>query len=53
VVGGGLQYSARLTLSDAKNKVVNYGGQDTYKLGRNRIRQGYPMDTYFGYVFDG
>jgi TonB-linked SusC/RagA family outer membrane protein len=53
VVGGGLHYSARLTLSDAKNKVVNYGGQDTYVLGRNRIRQGYPMDTYFGYVFDG
>ncbi len=53
VVGGGLQYSARLTLSDAKNKVVNYGGQDTYVLGLNRIRQGYPMDTYFGYVFDG
>src|SRR5258705_4210235 len=26
VVGGGLQYSARLTLSDAKNKGVNYGG---------------------------
>ncbi|HEV8380231.1 MAG TPA: TonB-dependent receptor [Gemmatimonadales bacterium] len=50
---GGLQYSARLSLSDAQNKVVNYGGQDTYVLGYNRIRQGYPMDTYFGYVFDG
>jgi TonB-linked SusC/RagA family outer membrane protein len=53
VFGGGLQYSARLTLSDARNKVVNYGGQDTYVLGYNRIRQGYPIDTYFGYVFDG
>lgn len=50
---GGLQYIARLSLSDAQNKVVNYGGQDTYVLGYNRIRQGYPMDTYFGYVFDG
>ena len=53
MVGGGLQYSARLTLSDAKNKVVNYGGQDTYVLGYNFIRQGYPVNTYFGYAFDG
>ena len=50
---GELQYSARFTLSDAKNRALNYGGQDTYVLGYNRIRQGYPMDTYFGYVFDG
>ena len=56
--GGGLQYSARLLLSDAKNKVVSYGGQDTYVLGLNavsdgRIREGYPVNSYFGYVFDG
>jgi TonB-linked SusC/RagA family outer membrane protein len=51
--GGSLRYSARLSLSDAKNKVVNYGGQDTYVLGYNRVRQGYAVDTYFGYVFDG
>jgi TonB-linked SusC/RagA family outer membrane protein len=51
--GGDLRYSARLSLSDAKNKVVNYGGQDTYVLGYNSVRQGYAMDTYFGFVFDG
>ena len=50
---GGIRYSARVILSDAKNKVVNYGGQDTYDLGLNYIRQGYPVNTYFGYVFDG
>ena len=50
---GGLEYSARVSLSDAKNKVVNYGGQDTYVPGLNYIRQGYPVYTYFGYVFDG
>src|SRR5213592_4028515 len=49
----GLRYAARLSLSDAQNKVVNYGGQDTYVLGYNVIRQGYPVNTYFGYVFDG
>jgi TonB-linked SusC/RagA family outer membrane protein len=51
--GGGVQYSARLSIADATNKVVNYGGQDTYVLGYNYVRQGYPVNTYFGYVFDG
>ena len=50
---GGLRYSARVILSDARNKVINYGGQDTYTLGLNYVRQGYPINTYFGYVFDG
>ena len=49
----GIQLSARASVSDARNKVVNYGGQDTYGLGLNYIRQGYPVNTYFGYVFDG
>src|SRR6266480_3625480 len=49
----GIQVSARASLSDARNKVVNYGGQDTYVLGLNYVRQGYPVNTYFGYVFDG
>jgi TonB-linked SusC/RagA family outer membrane protein len=54
----GIEVSARATLSDAKNRVVNYGGQDTYVLGLNdvrygQIREGYPVNTYFGYVFDG
>ena len=44
----GLRYAARISLSDAQNKVVNYGGQDTYVLGYNFIRQGYPVNTYFG-----
>jgi len=50
---GGLQLAARAILSDARNSVVNYGGQDTYTLGLNYIREGYPLNTYFGYVFDG
>src|SRR5213596_855062 len=49
----GLSYSARISPSDAQNRVVNYGGQDTYVLGYNYVRQGYPVNTYFGYVFDG
>jgi TonB-linked SusC/RagA family outer membrane protein len=50
---GNLEYSARLLFSDAQNKVLNYGGADTYKLGLNTIREGYPINTYFAYEFDG
>lgn len=50
---GKVQYSARLLLSDAQNKLVNLGGADTYVLGLNQYRQGYPINSYFAYVFDG
>ena len=50
---GKLDYSARVIISDAQNKIVNYGGADTYVPGINRIREGYPINTYFAYVFDG
>jgi TonB-linked SusC/RagA family outer membrane protein len=58
---GEVKYSVRLILSDAQNKVTNYGGTDTYVLGLNslknwwdpHVRQGDPLDTYYGYVFDG
>jgi TonB-linked SusC/RagA family outer membrane protein len=50
---GNLEYNARILLSDAQNKIVYYGGADTYVPGLNRIREGYPVNTYFAYVFDG
>ncbi|MGN6533452.1 MAG: TonB-dependent receptor, partial [Ginsengibacter sp.] len=58
---GNFKYSVKLILSDAQNKVVKYGGSDTYILGLNSLnewpypspRQGYPLDSYYGYVFDG
>lgn len=50
---GDLSYSLRATLSDAKNKVTDVGGGSLISLGNNRTPEGYPMDSYFGYVFDG
>jgi TonB-linked SusC/RagA family outer membrane protein len=58
---GKVQYSVRLIMSDAQNKVIDYGGADTYVLGLNtlkywwdpHIREGDPLDSYYGYVFDG
>lgn len=50
---GNVKYSAKIILSDAQNKVIDYGGADTYVVGYNYIREGYPLNTYFAYVFDG
>jgi TonB-linked SusC/RagA family outer membrane protein len=58
---GNFQYSAKIIFSDAQNKIVHYGGQDNYVLGLNtlknwwepHVREGDPLDSYYGYVFDG
>ncbi len=50
---GKLQYSVRALLSDAQNEVVDYGGADTYVPGLNWVREGFPLNTYFAYEFDG
>lgn len=50
---GDFSYSARVMWSDAKNKIIDYGGSDTYNLGLTHIREGYPVDSYFAYEYDG
>ncbi|MEX6687815.1 TonB-dependent receptor [Danxiaibacter flavus] len=57
-IGKDFHYSVRLMLSDAQNKVVRYEGANSYVLGLNspgsgNIREGDPLNTYYGYVFDG
>lgn len=46
-------YAVRLSVSDSKNKVVEKGGSDSFNLGLNTTRKGYPINSYFGYAFDG
>lgn len=50
---GQVNYSVRLSISDSKNCIVEKGGSDTFALGLNETRKGYPMNSYFGYAFDG
>lgn len=50
---GDFGYAVSMQLSDAENRVVDYGGADTYNLGLNSIREGYPVNSYFAYVYDG
>lgn len=50
---GQVNYSVKLSISDSKNCIVEKGGSDTFALGLNETRKGYPMNSYFGYAFDG
>lgn len=47
------RYSVSLQLSDSKNKLVELKNTDNYGEGLNQYRQGYPIYSYFGYVYDG
>ena len=40
-------------LNDAQNKLTNLDGQDVINEGVNRAVQGYALNTYFGFVYDG
>jgi TonB-linked SusC/RagA family outer membrane protein len=47
-----LRYQIQLNVSDVKNKVLNNGG--TPIIAGARIQQeGYPLDSYYGYVAEG
>ncbi|WP_421944253.1 TonB-dependent receptor [Pedobacter sp.] len=50
---GAFRYSVSLQLSDAQNKLVELKNTDNPQVGLNQFRQGYAMNSYFGYVFDG
>lgn len=50
---GELKYSARVVFSDAQDELVDLGGLDTYNLGLTPYREGFPINTYFAYEFDG
>ena len=46
-------YSVRFNISDARNKIVNRIGSNLIQLGNNETPTGYPMNSFFGYEFDG
>ncbi|SIQ98490.1 SusC/RagA family TonB-linked outer membrane protein [Maribacter ulvicola] len=52
-IGEHFSYFVNVNVGDAKNVVTNFGGQDTYNVGRVGVREGYAIDTYHGWVFDG
>ena len=50
---GDFRYSISTNVSDAQNKVVSRIGTSIISKGNNTTPVGYPMDSWFGYVFDG
>ncbi|WP_165877866.1 SusC/RagA family TonB-linked outer membrane protein [Pedobacter psychrotolerans] len=50
---GAFRYSVSIQLSDAQNKLLELKNTDNPQVGLNQYRQGYAMNSYFGYVFDG
>ena len=50
---GDFRYGVSFQLSDSKNKLVELENTDSYSEGLNRFRQGYAINSYFGFVFDG
>lgn len=50
---GDFNYSVSANVSDAQNEVVSRIGTSIIGKGYNETPVGYPMDSWFGYVFDG
>ncbi|WP_298652715.1 TonB-dependent receptor [uncultured Proteiniphilum sp.] len=47
------EYGISFNLNDSKNKLIELKNSDNYFEGLNFARKGYPIYSYFGYVFDG
>ena len=50
---GKFKYSITAMVSDNKNKLIELGGNDSYSNGLVKLRQGYSLNSYFGYIDGG
>ncbi|WP_289062210.1 TonB-dependent receptor [uncultured Zobellia sp.] len=50
---GDFKYSISANVSDAKNKLTKLEGNDSYAEGLVSTRQGYPINSYFGFESNG
>lgn len=50
---GEFSYSVGVNVSDAKNKVMERVGSNLVSLGLNQTPTDYPLNSFFGYEFDG
>ncbi|MDD4532477.1 MAG: SusC/RagA family TonB-linked outer membrane protein [Bacilli bacterium] len=46
-------YSVRASLSDSRNEVIRGNEGSSKGIGLNSALEGYPINSYFGYQFDG
>lgn len=53
-IEGAFRWTSSLNLSLNRNKITNLAREEDILLGGgNILREGYPIGTFFGYVFDG
>lgn len=50
---GNVSYSVGVNLEDAQNEVTKYAGLKTVEEGHNKIIEGYPINSIWGYKTDG
>ncbi|MGM0497242.1 MAG: TonB-dependent receptor [Bacteroidota bacterium] len=50
---GDFGYFVEGVFFDSKNEVTKRGGDEVYSAGVNSARLGYPINSYFGYDYDG
>jgi len=50
---GEFKYSISGIVSDSKNKLIELKGNDSYGEGLIYAREGYALNSYFGYQYDG
>jgi len=50
---GDFRYAVRTNVSDARNKLIKRIGSNLISHGLNATPAGYPLSSYFGYVFEG
>ncbi|MDR0756704.1 MAG: TonB-dependent receptor [Tannerella sp.] len=50
---GDFRYGISAIISDSQNKLIELKGNDSYGEGLIKAREGYALDSYFGYQFDG
>lgn len=46
---GNVEFNANVVVNYNTNTLTNLQGQDTYNLGLTTARQGYPLNSYFGF----
>lgn len=48
-IGKNFQYNIGVNLSDNQNKLINYSGVGVIGIGTNRLIEGFPLNTIWGY----
>ncbi|MFN3852743.1 MAG: SusC/RagA family TonB-linked outer membrane protein [Spirosomataceae bacterium] len=52
-IGKEFSYNVGFNVSDNQNKLISYAGRRVLGAGRVNLLEGYPLNTFWGYIADG